>query len=204
MKLYYSKGACSLVIRILINELGLDSEYESVNLRTKQTESGGDFLKINPKGAVPTLITDDGHTLTENAVIQQYIADTYQAYQLLPQVGDFKRYQILELLNFITTEIHKGFSPLFNPNLPQDIKEKIYIPQLKSKFKLLDNQLQQKKYLFGEGLTLPDIYCFVMLTWAHNFHLALDEYPNLARYYTDLQKRKAIQYSLSQEALETV
>lgn len=204
MKLYYTKGACSLTVRILINELGLNSEYEAVNLQTKQTETGKDFLKINPKGAVPTLVTTDGKVVTENAIIQQYLAEANQAFELLPPIGEFKRYQVLEELNFISTEIHKGFSPLFNPNIPQEIKDKIFIPHLKSKITLLDKQLAQKKYLSGDHFTLPDIYFYVMLTWALSFKFNMSEWPNVARYFIELQKRQAIQKSLHQEGLVMV
>src|SRR5690349_19217638 len=122
MKLYYSKGACSLAVRIIINEIGLQSEYEAVDLKTKKTATGQDFLKINPKGSVPVIQTDEKQILTENAVIQQYLADTNKATQLLPALGNFERYRVLEWLNFISTELHKGFSPLFNPNVPNELK----------------------------------------------------------------------------------
>lgn len=108
MKLYYSKGACSLAPRIIINELGVKSEFEAVDLAAKKTETGQNFLSINPKGAVPVLITNDGQTLTENAVILQYLADTNEGTELLPAFGSFKRYRVLEWLNYIATELHKG------------------------------------------------------------------------------------------------
>src|SRR5689334_13101143 len=108
MKLYYSKGACSLAVRILLHELGIKSEFEAVDLKTKRTETNADFLKINPKGAVPTLTTDKQEILTENAVILCYLADEYKAIELLPAPGNFKRYRVLEWLNYVATEIHKG------------------------------------------------------------------------------------------------
>src|SRR5688572_12009519 len=113
MKLYYSKGACSLAVRIILHEIGAACEFEAVDLATKKTETGMDFLKINPKGAVPTLILDDKAILTENAVIQQYLAEKYHATQLLPPLGDMKRYRVLEWLNFISTDLHKSCGPLF-------------------------------------------------------------------------------------------
>jgi glutathione S-transferase len=138
MKLYFSKGACSLAVRIVINEIGLKSEYEEVDLKNKKIAQGEDFLQVNPKGAVPALYTDDKHLLTENAVIQQYLADTNKAYQLLPQLGEYKRYQVLEWLNFVSTELHKGFSPLFNPALDLGVKKEIFIPNLQKKFGFVD------------------------------------------------------------------
>jgi len=201
MKLYYTKGACSLVIRILINELKLKSEYESVDLRAKKTESGEDFFKINIKGSVPALITDDGKVLTENVVIQQYLVDREHANQLLPPLDHFQRYQVLELLNFVTTELHKGFSPLFNPAFPQEVKDKFVIPQLQAKFKIMDDRLSQSTYLFGESLTLPDIYFFVMLTWAHRMKVDLSHYSQFPRYFAEMSKRDSIAKSLQEEGL---
>jgi len=128
MKLYYSKGACSLAVRIVINEIGMDAVYESVDLKSKKTESGRDFKAINAKGSVPTLELDNGKILTENAVIQQYLADEAKVYELLPEVGDLKRYRVLEWLNYITTELHKGFGALFNPTMSQDLKDELFIP----------------------------------------------------------------------------
>ena len=143
MKLYYSKGSCSLAVQIIINEIGIESAFEAVNLSTKKTSTGIDFFTINPKGSVPTLVTDENKVLTENAVIQQYLADTYKATSLLPANGDFQRYQVLELLNFISTELHKNCSPLFNPNIPEQIKEDIFRPILKTRLTLVANQLQK-------------------------------------------------------------
>jgi len=202
MKLYYSKGACSLVVRIIINELGLTCEYESVDLKTKQTKSGADFLKINPKGAVPTIVTNKGDILTENSVIQQYLADDAHADQLLPEIGDFNRYRVLEWLNYITTDVHKGFSPMFNPNIPQEVKEKIFIPNLTSKFTHIDKHLEHQQYLFGDHFTLPDAYLFVMTTWAAGIKFDLKQWPHLSRHFAELLKRKSVEKSLQEEGLQ--
>jgi glutathione S-transferase len=201
MKLYYSKGACSLVPRIIINEIGLPCEYIAVDLKTKKTEAGEDFLKINPKGAVPTLMTNKAAVLTENAVILQYLADTNHATQLLPPINDFMRYRVLEWLNYITTELHKGFGPLFNPNVTQEMKDKIVLPILRSKFNYVNKHLENYTYLLGDNFTLPDAYLFVMLTWAKKFKFDFNEWPNISRYLLELQKRKSIQQSLKEEGL---
>ncbi|CEK11184.1 glutathione transferase GstA [Legionella hackeliae] len=200
MKLFFTKGACSLAVRIVINEIGIDCDYEAVNLKTKRTEEDRDFLKINPKGAVPTLELD-GQILTENAVIQQFLADKFQARDLLPPVGDFKRYQILEWVNFITTELHKSFSNLFNPTIPQEMKDKVYIPMIKTKLGYIDKHLKHK-FLMGEQFTLPDAYMFVMLLWAKNFKIDLSGWDHLPGYFTNLHKRPAIVKSLKEETLE--
>lgn len=201
MKLYYSKGSCSLAVRIVINEIGLSSEYESVNLKTKQTETGADFLKVNPKGAVPTLITNDGLILTENAVIQQYLADHADSDFLLPKIGENDRYQVLEWLNFVATDMHKGAGILFNANLSPQIKEDIFIPLLKKKLDFINQHLIHKKYLLGEKFTLPDAYLFVVLSWLAYFNIALNEWPHIERYVNELKQRDAIQKSLKEEGL---
>ncbi|MDP1603837.1 MAG: glutathione transferase GstA [Legionella sp.] len=201
MKLFYAKGACSLVVRIVINEIGLTSDFEAVNLKTKKTESGGDFLAVNSKGSVPVLKLDNGKILTENAIILQYLADTSHADNLLPNIGNFKRYQVLEWVNYCTTEMHKSFSSLFNPTIPQEIKDSVFIPLIKSKLNYINNHLEHNKYLLGESFTLPDAYMFVMLMWASNFNLNLKDWEHVARYFADLKKRKSIEKSLKDEGL---
>ena len=199
MKLYYSKGACSLIVRIIINELGLDCEYESVDLKTKKTQTGKDFLTINPKGSIPLIQLNNGDTLTENAVILQYLADNSKATHLLPQVGNFNRYQVLTWLNYISTELHKSFSPLFNPSITQELKNQIFIPIIKAKLTHIDKQLENHQYLLGGDFTLPDAYLFVMLRWTSYFNIELNKWSNLTRYFNTLNSRASIQKSLKQE-----
>jgi glutathione S-transferase len=201
MKLYYAKGACSLAVRILLHELKLDCAYESVSLADRKTESGADFLALNPKGYVPTLKLDDGTVLTENAVIHQYLAETHRATQLLPPASEFKHYLVLEWLIFITTELHKGFGPLFNSKLPDDIKQDIFIPQLKKRFALVNQQLEGNEFLLGQNYTLPDGYLFVMLFWASHLQLPLQEFPQLTRYFNALKQRESIATALREEGL---
>ena len=201
MKLYYTKGACSLAARIIINELALTCEYEAVDLKTKRTEKNQDFLQINPKGAVPTLETKNGEILTENAVIQQYLAEEANATQLLPMMGDFKRYRVLEWLNYVATELHKGFGPLFNPSVDKKTKDEIFIPLLQAKFNYIDQQLQSKPFLL-DTFTLPDAYLFVMIFWSLHFKFPLSSsWPHLSRYFTQLQTRQSIQHALNEEGL---
>ena len=199
MKLYYSKGACSLVVRIVIHELGLPFDYEAVNLKTKVTATGENYLTINPKGAVPAILTDDNMLLTENSVIQQYLADKEHATQLLPAIGDFKRYQVLEWVNFISTDIHKGFGPLFNPIIPDTMKTDIFIPNLISKFALVNKALEKTPYLCGDHFTLPDAYLFVMLLWAHSRQFDLSSMPSLLKYFDELKLRKTIIDAMAEE-----
>lgn len=202
MKLYYSKGACSLAVRILINELGLDCDYESVDIRAKQTEKGEDFLNINPKGSVPVLQKDDGELLTENHIIQIYLAEKYPNNRLLPMPGDPRRYRILEMSNFITTDLHKGCSPLFSPEVPEELKETVFRPIVKKKLKLIENWLQDKPYLTGDDFSLPDGYLFVILRWMPSLGIDYSEYKKLTAYFDRLKKYPSIAKSLEQEALK--
>ncbi|KTC94945.1 glutathione transferase GstA [Legionella feeleii] len=199
MKLFFARGACSLVIRIIINEIGLKCDYVSVDLKTKKTEDNKDYLAINPKGAVPALQLDDGEIITENLVIQQYLVDEYKADQLCPPIGDINRYQILSWSNYITTELHKSFGALFNPAITQELKDKIYIPAIKQKLEFIDKQLAQHRYLAGNHFTLPDAYLFVMLTWSTNFKIDLTEYSHLPGYFQELHSRESIMKSLKEE-----
>lgn len=201
MKLYYTSGACSLAIRIVIHEIGIKSEFEAVDLRTKKTAKGDDFLKINPKGAVPTIITDDNEVLTENGTIQQYLADKYKANSLLPLLNDFKRYRVLEWINYIATELHKGFGPLFNPSFPPEIKDNVVIPLLKKKLDYVQQQLGNKRFLLGDEFTLPDAYMCVMLLWCGNFKIDIAQWPKLSQYFAAIKQRKSVSQAFKEESL---
>lgn len=200
MKLYYSKGACSLAVRIVIHEIDIPCYFESVQLKTKKTETGSDYFEVNPKGAVPALVLNDGAVLTENAVIQQYLADTHKANELLPPVGEIKRYHVLEWLNFVSTELHKGCSPFFNASIPEEIKDKVLLPALKNKLQFVDDHLKQSKYLTGETFTLADGYCFVILTWLPGLRINLIDYANINRYFNELKHRPSIIKALAEES----
>ena len=202
MKLYYSKGACSLAPHIIIRELALACDFISVDLATKNTSVGEDFHKINPKGSVPALQLDNGEILTENAVIQQYLADTHKAYELLPQLGDFSRYRVLEWLNFASTDLHKGFSPLFNKDVPQDVKDKIFKPLLERRLNYLNLHLHGKKFLVGNHLTLPDVYVFVTLNWLGHVGMDIKSWPNLETYHQDIRQRPAVILAFADEGLK--
>lgn len=199
MKLYYTKGACSLVVRIVINELNLDASYESVDLHTKKTQTGMNFLDINPKGSVPALDISSGNILTENAVILQYLADHSNATALIPALNDFNRYRVLEWLNYITTELHKGIGVLFNPSITDEMRQNIFIPLIKSKLNFINNHLKNNHYLNGDSFTLPDAYLFVMLLWTSYFKLDLNEWEHLSRYFKKLYHRESIINALKQE-----
>lgn len=199
MKLYYSPGACSLTVRIVINELGLTSEYEKVDLRTKKTKNGDDFYKFNAKGAVPALETKTGEILTEVAVIIQYLADLYHNISLLPPVDDIHRYRVLELVNYISTELHKGCSPLFNSAIPTEIKDSVFKPALQNKLAFVNQLLGNKPYLYGTDFTLADAYLFVILSWMPHLQIDMSSYPNLTRYFDTLKNRPSVVKSLAEE-----
>ncbi|MFI4956512.1 MAG: glutathione binding-like protein [Gammaproteobacteria bacterium] len=201
MKLYFSKGACSLAVRIVAHELDITLDYEAVNLHsgpTKTTASGKDYLSISPKGNVPVLVLDNGEILTENAVIQQYLADTHPS-PMLPPLNDFKRYRVLEWLNFMSSDMHKAFSPLFNPNVPAEIKENIFIPIVRMRLETINEGLEGRTYLLGDHFTLPDAYCFVTLRWLASFKISLADYPNVQRYFHEVSERPAVKAALEEE-----
>jgi glutathione S-transferase len=199
MKLYYSKGACSLAIRICIHEIGIPCEFESVNLQTKKTETGTDFLNINPKGAVPVLVLDNQEILTENAIIQQYLADEYNAKDLLPTTNNFERYRVLEWLNYVSTELHKGAASLFNSKIPDTIKEEIFIPMLKAKLDFVDKHLSKNKYLLNERFSLADGYLLVVLLWMPKLKIDTSQWKNLTRYSSTVRLRPGVQEALKAE-----
>ncbi len=201
MKLYYSRGACSLAVRIILNELKITAEYEAVDLAAKKTENNNDYYQINAKGSVPALELANGEILTENAVILQYLADTHNATHLLPAVTDLKRYRVLEMLNFVATELHKGFGPFFSQAIDASLKDNIFKPALKRKFDFIETKLGSNKFIMGEQFTLPDAYLLVVLRWHAHFHLGLESYTNLPRYFNNLKNYPAIAQALQDEKL---
>jgi glutathione S-transferase len=199
MKLYYSPGACSQAPHILLHEIGLAHDAVRVDLKAKTLEDGSDYLKINPKGAVPALQLDSGEVLTENAVILQYLGDRTNWPEVLPPLGDFRRYRVLEMVNFITTELHKRFSYLFSPDASDEMKQ-LVIRDLGKKFDYIDERLHDGPFLFGDGLTLPDTYLFVMTGWAEKF-MGLDKWPHLRAFRERMMQRDAVRHVLRFEGL---
>ena len=198
MKLYYSPGACSLSPHIALREAGLAFDAETVDLSSKKTKSGADYRAINPKGAVPALQLDNGQVLTEGSAIVQYIADQKPAAKLAPAAGSLERYRLQEWLNYIASEIHKGFSPLFNPKATDEWKQLIK-NQLAAKFDYLSKQLQGKDYLMG-AFSVADGYLFTILGWTKHFDIDLAKWPVLAQYYERVAARPAVKATLEAEA----
>jgi glutathione S-transferase len=200
MKLYYSPGACSLSPHIALLEAGLPYELVKVDLRAKKLENGDDYLKVNPKGQVPALGLDSGEIVTEGPVIVQMIADKVSAKNLAPARDSAERYKLLEWLNFITTELHKNFSPLFNPAIPDEVK-KFFADRLMGKFKYLDGQLAGHDYLMGKQFTVADGYLYTMLRWADGHKLDLSALSNLMAFKARVAARPKVQEALTKEGL---
>ncbi|ABD86305.1 glutathione transferase GstA [Rhodopseudomonas palustris] len=200
MKLYYSPGACSLSPHIALLEAGLPYDLVKVDIRAKKLESGEDFLSINPKGQVPALMLDSGEVVTEGPVIVQVIADLAAAKHLAPAAGSPERYKLLEWLNFITAELHKGFSPLFQPSIPDEVKA-FFKERLMGKFKYLDGALAGHDYLMGDQFTVADGYLFTVLRWAEAMKLDLSALTTLTAYKARVAARPMVQQALSKEGL---
>ena len=200
MKLYFSPGACSLSPHIALLEGGLSADYEQVDLKAKTLKSGGDYREINPKGAVPALKTDEGDVLTEGPAIVQYIADLAPGSELAPKAGTKERYKLMEWLNFISTELHKMFSPLFRPNTP-DAYKAIAKENLAGKFAYVDEKLGKTQYLMGDHFTVADAYLYVILRWAQGLKLDMSKFGNLKTYFERVGARPKVQEALKAEGL---
>ena len=198
MKLYYSPGACSLSPHIALLEAGLPFDLVKVDLKAKKLENGDDYLKVNPKGQVPALGLDSGELVTEGPVIVQMIADKAAAKNLAPARDSAERYKLQEWLNFITTELHKNFSPLFQPVIPDDVKN-FFRDRIKGKFKYADSQLAHD-YLMGKQFTVADGYLFVMLKWAERTGMDLSEFKNLTAFKDRVAARPNVKAALDMEA----
>jgi glutathione S-transferase len=200
MKLYYSPGACSLSPHIALLEAGLPYDLVKVDVRAKKLENGDDFLKVNPKGQVPVLQLDNGELVTEGPVIVQMIADQASTKNLAPARDSAERYKLLEWLNFITTELHKNFSPLFQPVIPDEVKA-FFKDRIMGKFKYADDKLAGQDYLMGKQFTVADGYLFVMLKWAERTGLDVSALTNLTAFKDRVAARPKVQEALTKEGL---
>ncbi len=199
MKLFYLKGSCSLSPRIILNEVGATAMFETFDRATKTLPSGKNYKEVNPKGSVPALQLDNGEILTEGPAIIQYIAETYRAYNLLPQEPNFTRYRVLEWLNYTTSELHKGAGAFFNPKIPEEAKKGIFTEMLTAKLDYVNSKLAGKDYLVNDEFTIADAYMFVVLSWMPKIGFDLTGWENLAVYVNKLKERPSIKKSLEQE-----
>ncbi|QHI98885.1 glutathione transferase GstA [Xylophilus rhododendri] len=198
MKLYFSPGACSLSPHIVLHEAGLAHEAIPAPTKTHKLPDGTDYYSINPLGYVPLLELDDGTRLREAAVIVQYIADLAPQKNLIPAHGTMARYRMLEWLNFIATELHKGFGPLFNPNAPEEFKQAAKL-KLKSRLTWLDSQLEGRDYLAGDSFSVADAYLFTMLTWAQRMALDINGLERVNGFFSRTAARPAVKAALAME-----
>ena len=202
MKLYYAPGACSLSPHIVLREAGVPFKLDRVSFSTRKTESGADFNTVNPKGQVPTLQLDNGEILTEGAVIVQYIADRKPESGLVPPAGTLERYRVQEWLNYVASELHKTFSPLFNPKTPDDYRGTLK-ERLAKQFDLLDKHLAKNTFLAGATFTAADAYAFTVLGWSKSSRVGIDlaRWPNLKSYMERIGARPKVQEAMKAEGL---
>ncbi len=200
MKLYYSAGACSLAPHIVLKESGLAFDAISAPTKTHKLADGTDYYTINPLGYVPLLVLDDGRQLHECAVIMQFVADQVPSMQLAPANGSFERYKLQEWLNFIATELHKGFSPLFTPGMPDEAKA-LFKTRLTARLQWVDGELAGKNYLMGEHFSVADAYLFVVSGWGKHVGVDTSAMSNLSAFAARAGARPAVQATLRAEGL---
>ena len=200
MKLYYSPGACSLSPHIVLRESGLAFEPVLASTKTHKLQDGTDYYGINPKGYVPLLELDGGERLSEGPVIVQYIADQVPDKKLAPPAGTMARYRLQEWLNFITSELHKGFSPLFNPAVPEDARP-VFRKKLVERFSWVDSQLAGKSYLMGDEFSVADAYLFTVASWAPHVGVDITGLANLSAFSARMFARPAVQAAMKAEGL---
>jgi glutathione S-transferase len=200
MKLYYSPGACSLSPHIVAREAGLPVHLVKVDLKGKTTVTGDDYHAISGKGYVPLLELDDGTRLTEGPAIVQYLADRTPSRKLAPANGSFERYQLQEWLNFITSELHKQFSPLFDPSMPEEVKAK-FRTRIAGRLDWIVRQIGDRPYLMGQEFTVADAYLFTVLNWTQYTGIDLARWPVLAAYVARVAARPQVQAALMEEGL---
>ena len=200
MKLFFAPGACSLSPHIVARELGIPLQIEKVDLQAKKTASGRDFLQINPKGYVPALELDNGEVLTEGPAIVQYLADQKPQAELAPPNGTLGRARLQEMLNFISTELHKTYSPLFNPATAAETRAERK-EQLRKRYTYVDQLLAKRPFLLGDQFTVADAYLFTVNSWARHIDLDLSPYKSLSEFQQRVAARPAVQTAMAEEGL---
>jgi glutathione S-transferase len=200
MRLYYIAQSCALASHIVANEAGVPVDIVEVDLATKKTASGANFLTINPKGYVPVVVLDDGQVLTESAAILQYLADVNPESRLAPPNGTFARVRLQEALNYIGTEIHRGYGPLFNPTTPATIREE-RMANLRRHYAWVEQQLSSRRYLLGDDFSVADAYLFTITRWAEGVKLDLTHYPHLQAFQKSIAARPPVRAAMKAEGL---
>ena len=200
MKLYFSPGACSLAPHIVLRESGLPFTLEKVDTGAHKTAQGADYFTINPKGQVPVLELEDGDRLSEGPIVAQYIADKAKNTSLMPAAGTKARYRVLEWQNYVTSELHKSFTPLFNPAVNAEAKS-VLADNLKKKYQWVSTQLEGRQYLTGDTFTAADAYLFTVTCWAKYVNLDLSDLDNLQKYLSRVAARPAVKEAMRAEGL---
>jgi len=200
MKLYYSPGACSLSPHIVLREAGLNFDLALASTKTKKLADGSDFYQVNPKGQVPVLELDNGERLTEGPAIVQYIADQAPTSKLAPPAGSMQRYRLMEWLNFITSELHKSYSPLFNPAMPEEGKA-VYRARISERLQWVDSQLEGKQYLLGDEFSVADAYLFTVSGWSKVVGVDMSGLKNLNAFRDRVAARPAVKAAMEAEGL---
>lgn len=200
MKLYIVPGTCALSPHIVLEELGLPYEFEVVDRKTKITSSGADYNAINPKSYVPALLLDDGEVLTEGPAIVQYLADLAPEKKLAPPNGSRERYRLQSWLTYIGTELHRSFSPFFNPAATAEWKAAA-AANLERRFAYADGHLADKSYLMGEQFSVADAYLFTVMSWAPRANFDLSRWTNLTAYRSRVAARPAVQAAMKAQGL---
>jgi len=200
MKLYYSPGACSLAPHIALIEAGLPFQLERVDLQSKRSEKGKDYLSVNPKGYVPALELDSGEILTEAQIILQYIAELKPEAKLAPTGSVVDRYRMLEMLNFISTELHKQFGPLFRQNTPQETRD-YQVELISKRIGLLEARLPEGSFAASDRFSIADIYLFTVLNWTRPLKMDLGSWPRVRAYMGRISERPAVLSALRGEGL---
>lgn len=200
MKLFYKPGACSLAPHIILRETGKAFTLEAVDLMTKRLGDGSDYLAINPKGQIPALQLDDGTLITEAVVIMQYLADSVPQKNLLAATGEMSRYKTLEWLNYIATELHKGFTPLFRPDTPEEYKP-IVRGLLEKKLSFVNGELASREFIAGDHFTIADAYLYNVLRWARAIKLEMGSLSNIDAFMARVAARESVIATLAAEGL---
>jgi glutathione S-transferase len=202
MKLYYAPGVCSMAPHIVALEIGQKLDLVKVDIRSKKTEHGDDYWKINPKGYVPALVLENGEVITEVAVICQYLADQHPQSDLVSPQGSMQRYHEMSALNFAATEVHKQIGALFNPALGPEMRA-VQIATIGRRLNTLEQMLAGRAYMMGERFTVADAYLFTVLNWTKFHKIDVSQWPNIQRYMAHVGDRENVRKAMIEEGLTT-
>jgi len=199
MKLYYSPGACSLAPHIILRELGLKFDLTNVDLMTKKIETGEDFCQINPRGLVPVMQFENEDILTEVVAILQYLADQHPSSGLAPKNATLERARLQEILNFLSSDLHKSFSPLFAQSTEEE--KQSAIETVETTLSYLNTSLTGRDYLLGDDFSVADVYLFVILSWTTPTGIGLDKWSNLTSFFDRIAERSSVKVAMKAEGL---